>query len=47
MIDRAIINQALAKTLAYQAAGKPELASQWAHRLIELLRDSGVPDLRH
>jgi hypothetical protein len=34
--------KALAKCLAYLAIGDIERAQQWAHTLIELLRDAGL-----
>jgi hypothetical protein len=46
-MDRSAMTQALAKALAYQAAGKSEVATEWAHKLIELMRDAGIAGLRH
>lgn len=36
-IDRSLINQALAKAIAYKSCGKDADAESWARRLIELL----------
>jgi hypothetical protein len=41
-IDRTAASQALAKTIAYHQAGKAELATEWAQRLVAMLRDAGI-----
>ncbi len=47
MIDRTAISTELAKCLAFLACGQTAKAYDHAHRLIELLRDSGLPNLKH
>lgn len=42
MADRSAINRALAKAIAYQDCGKPELAAAWAARLCTLLGARGI-----
>lgn len=42
MLDRAEINRALAKALAYEAAGKRDEAREYAGRVVEMLRDAGL-----
>jgi len=36
-MDRSLINQALAKAIAFKACGKDDEARRWARRLVELL----------
>lgn len=35
--DRSLVNQALAKAIAYKQCGKEELAHEWAGELVRLL----------
>ncbi len=41
-IDRAAMSQALAKAIAYKAAGKDEEAAKWAGVLIKLMRAADI-----
>ena len=36
-MDRSLINQALAKAIAYKQCGKHDMAEEWARKLIQLL----------
>jgi GH25 family lysozyme M1 (1,4-beta-N-acetylmuramidase) len=41
-IERVAASQALAKAIAYHNAGKAAQASEWAQRLIAMLRAAGI-----
>jgi len=41
-MDRTALARAWAKTLAYVGCGKPEAASEWAQKLVDMLRELGV-----
>lgn len=45
-MDRAKLNHALSKVIAYKNAGKQHEAEEWARRLVELLECAGIPALR-
>ena len=44
MIDRATLNRALAKALAYKQAGDDAKAAAWAVRLVRMLGVAGILD---
>lgn len=41
-IDRTAMTTALAKAIAYKAAGKDEEAAEWAGKLIQLLKEADI-----
>jgi hypothetical protein len=41
-MNRREANQALAKVIAYLECGKPANASEWADRLVGMIRAAGV-----
>lgn len=41
-IDRAEINRALAKAIAYKQCGKDDAAREWARRVVTLLQCSEI-----
>lgn len=47
MIDRERMTRALAKALAFKAAGKDATAQAWAERLVRALREADIlrPDM--
>lgn len=45
MLDRAELNRALSKAIAYKNVGKHIQAALWAVKLVELIGTTGILDL--